>query len=59
MTKDNNNQRIIAIRKAAMKKIKYADKKKNIGDAFSNNKNFVRKLIKDSHFINKSTCDDK
>ena len=44
----------IELRKSAMKKIRYADKKKNIGDACSNNKKFIRDLIKDSRFINRS-----
>ena len=51
------NEQKKAIRKAAMKKIGYGTKKKNLGDAFSNNKNNIRDLIKNSRLINKSNMD--
>jgi hypothetical protein len=54
MKKHKTNEQKIAIRQAAMKRIKYSDKKKNIGDAFSANKKFIGDLIKDSLYINKS-----
>ena len=54
MKKSKTKEQKIAIRQAAMKKIKYADKKKNISDAFSNNKEFISDLKKDSRCINKS-----
>ena len=54
MGKHKTKEQKIAIRKAAMQKIGYGTKKKNLVDAFSSNKNNIRDLIKNSSLINKS-----
>ena len=51
------NEQKKAIRQAAMKKIGYATKKKNLVDAFSNNKESIGDLIRNSRLINKNNMD--